>query len=207
MPANPGSAKRPAPRGRPRTLDRAAALDRAVDVFWAKGFDGASLDDLTGAMKLSRPSLYAMFGDKAGLFNAAIDAYAAGIGSEAVEAFAAEDDIDAAVATFLRTSLINNTSDEHPPGCLIGCCASMSATQMPDVGAKIRAMLRATTTRLAERFERETTRGTLGTDPSPSRRAALLVDLMYAQSVRARAGAPRTELLGELDARVGLVIA
>ena len=120
-------------RGRPRSIDRDVVLAQLMDVFWAKGFDGASLDDLTGAAGVSRPSLDRLFGDKRAVFLAAIEAYAQGIGSEPMVAFEAEEDIGCAVAAFLRRSAQNNTSPDHPPGCLIGCCATMSATEMPDV--------------------------------------------------------------------------
>jgi len=55
-------------RGRPRSFDRAAALRRAMEVFWAKGYEGASLSDLTAAMGINSPSLYAAFGSKEALF-------------------------------------------------------------------------------------------------------------------------------------------
>ena len=66
------------PRGRPREFDVEKALDRALEVFWRKGYEGASLPDLTRAMGINRPSLYAAFGSKEGLFRRALDRYAEG---------------------------------------------------------------------------------------------------------------------------------
>src|SRR5215217_5127451 len=66
------------PRGRPRAFDADKALDRAMTVFWRKGYEGASLPDLTKAMGINRPSLYAAFGNKEALFRKVLDRYAAG---------------------------------------------------------------------------------------------------------------------------------
>src|SRR5260221_13177665 len=68
-------AKNPSPIGRPRAFDIAEALEQALRVFWKKGYEGASLSDLTGAMGINRPSLYAAFGDKEELFRKALDLY------------------------------------------------------------------------------------------------------------------------------------
>ena len=71
--------QRPAkPAGRPRSFDTGKALDRALDVFWRNGYQGASLSDLTKAMGINRPSLYAAFGDKEKLFLKVLDRYAEG---------------------------------------------------------------------------------------------------------------------------------
>ena len=67
------TAKRP--RGRPGSFDREQALDRAMEVFWEKGFEAASLSDLTKAMDINPPSLYAAFGDKEKLFLEAVERY------------------------------------------------------------------------------------------------------------------------------------
>jgi len=75
--------EKPAPpvRGRPRAFDRERALQRATDVFWRKGFEGASLSDLTSAMGINPPSLYAAFGDKETLYLEALDYYVNGAAS------------------------------------------------------------------------------------------------------------------------------
>src|ERR1700674_5103645 len=70
------------PRGRPRSFDREAALERAMEVFWRQGFEGSSLHDLTEAMGINPPSLYAAFGDKEHLFLEAVERYQAKRGDE-----------------------------------------------------------------------------------------------------------------------------
>ena len=64
-----------AERGRPRNFDRAQALQKAMEVFWSKGYEGASLTDLTEAMGINSPSLYGAFGSKEGLFREAVELY------------------------------------------------------------------------------------------------------------------------------------
>src|ERR1700675_3846645 len=64
--------------GRPREFDTDAAMEKAMRLFWAKGYEGTSVADLTGTLGISRPSLYAAFGDKQSLFRAALERYAAG---------------------------------------------------------------------------------------------------------------------------------
>src|SRR5438067_7726583 len=70
--------RRPRAPGRPRAFDTDRALDRALKVFWRKGYEGASLTDLTKAMGINRPSLYAAFGNKRALFRKAAERYAQG---------------------------------------------------------------------------------------------------------------------------------
>ena len=204
MPPNPDTPKRP--RGRPRSIDREAALDRAVEAFWAHGYEGASLDGLTAAMGLSRPSLYAAFGDKRALFLAAIERYQAGIGAEPMAAFEAEPDVRAAVRAFLRVSLENNTRPDAPAGCLVGCCAATSAPDLPGVRERLEAGLAGAQARVAARFERERGAGALPAGFPSAERAFLLLDLMQGQAFRARAGETREDLLRGLEARCEAVL-
>ena len=74
------------PNGRPRSFDFDDALDAAMQVFWRKGYEGASLSDLTQAMGINRPSLYAAFGNKNTLFRKALDRYAEGPAAYVAEA-------------------------------------------------------------------------------------------------------------------------
>ncbi|MEM7667365.1 MAG: TetR/AcrR family transcriptional regulator [Pseudomonadota bacterium] len=208
---NATTAPQPSPRkrsrGRPRVLERQTALDQAVDVFWDHGYEGASLELLTEATGVSRPTLYSAFNDKRSLFLAAIDAYEDGIGAEALAAFEAESDIRSAVHAFLDVSARNNTHPDHPAGCLVACCAITSAQTMPDVRAKIEHSFRRTEARVCARFEREVENGELSSEPPANERAKLLLDLMSAQAVRARAGESRDDLLRGVNARAAIVLA
>src|SRR3954449_12123646 len=105
------------PRGRPREFCVDGALAAALRVFWTKGYEGASLSDLTEAMGITRPSLYAAFGNKEALFHKALDLYEreklAYVG-EALEAPTSRE----VVERILRGALAMQTSDSEPKGCM-----------------------------------------------------------------------------------------
>ena len=162
---------------------------------------------MTEATGVSRPTLYSAFSDKRSLFLAAIDAYEDGIGAEALAAFEAEPDIRLAVRAFLDVSARNNTHPDHPAGCLIACCAITSAQTMPDVREKIAHSFRRAEARVCARFEREAENGKLSWEPPANERAKLLLDLMSAQAVRARAGESRDDLLQGVNVRAAMVLA
>lgn len=193
-------------RGRPRSIDRTAMLDAATHAFWRLGYDGASLGELTDATGVSRPTLYAAFGDKAALFRAVLGHYGQSIGNAPLSAFQPESEIAAAVEAFLRTSAEGNTAPGAPSGCLIANCAATAAERDPGLRDDLARGTADLTARLAERFSDEVAAGHLAPEPSPEARATLMVDFMNAQAVRARSGATRAELLSGLDARVRAVL-
>src|SRR5262245_28573236 len=103
--------------GRPREFDAEEALERALYVFWRKGYEGASLSDLTEAMGINRPSLYAAFGNKEELFRKALDRYADGpaaFNRQALESKTARG----VVECLLRGTAESVTDPCHPAGCL-----------------------------------------------------------------------------------------
>src|SRR4030081_1680148 len=105
------------PAGRPRSFDTEKALDRALQVFWRKGYEGTSLPDLTEAMGINRPSLYAAFGNKEGLFRKALDRYAERSGGLMCEAMK-EPSARAAAERLLRATADALTDPRNPRGCL-----------------------------------------------------------------------------------------
>src|SRR5271156_942385 len=90
------------PRGRPRSFDEMGALEKATQVFWSKGYDGVTIDDLVEGMGVGRPSLYAVFGDKRVVFFRALKAYAERKGASAAKAFPSPQSLRVSIASFLR---------------------------------------------------------------------------------------------------------
>ena len=105
-------------KGRPREFDVNEALDRAMRVFWRRGYEGATLPDLTAAMGINRPSLYAAFGSKEELFRKALDRYVKGPAAYVREAL--NEPTARGVADRLLSGTIDLVTDRrNPRGCLI----------------------------------------------------------------------------------------
>src|SRR5881397_2597277 len=114
----PQKARKPrTPAGRPRSFDLDKALDAALQVFWQKGYEGASLSDLTEAMGINRPSLYAAFGNKEALFRKVLDRYFAGPAAYVREALQ-EPTARAVVERLLLGAAESHSDPRHPQGCL-----------------------------------------------------------------------------------------
>src|ERR1700729_2784553 len=125
------------PPGRPRGFSLNAALDRAIPVFWAKGYDAASFRDLTSAMGISAPSLVAAFGDKRGLFDAAVARYAETIAARHLTALEGVDGLRERLAAFFAAVVANASGDGHPTGCLVTCAFSDLAGDTGAAGAQL----------------------------------------------------------------------
>src|ERR1700745_2277920 len=124
----------PAPLGRPRAFDPDAALDRAMHVFWAKGYEGASLSNLTRAMRINRPSLYAAFGNKERLFRKVLDRYMDGPVAWFGKALGAPKARDVVAQIFLRTARMAKNRSGPAGGLLVqGALASGSASARKEV--------------------------------------------------------------------------
>src|SRR5579862_4531873 len=99
------------PPGRPRSFDEREALEKATQVFWSKGYDGVTIDDLVDGMGVGRPSLYAVFGDKRTLFLRALRAYAEKKGALAAKALLSPQALRASLAGFLRYNVETATEE------------------------------------------------------------------------------------------------
>src|SRR2546426_4232070 len=108
----------PVKRGRPRSFDADKALEKALRIFWKKGYEGATLPDLTRAMGINRPSLYAAFGNKEALFRKAIDRYIEGPACHLGEALE-EPTARKVVERFVRGSIDLVTDPRNPRGCFL----------------------------------------------------------------------------------------
>jgi len=181
------------PAGRPRTFDVEQALDAALKVFWRKGYEGASLPELTKAMGINRPSLYAAFGNKESLFRKAIDRYIEGPASHVEDAMR-QPTARGVVERLLCGSITLITGDRNPHGCFL----VQSALACGDGAAAVRketAKRRAGgESLLRERFERAVVEGDLPKDADPADLARYVTTVVHGLAVQAAGGATRDEL-------------
>jgi TetR/AcrR family transcriptional regulator, transcriptional repressor for nem operon len=124
--------------GRPREFDRDDVLARALDVFWAKGYEATSLDDLTGAMGVGRGSLYNEFNDKHSLFIAALDRYRADRLAQLTAILQGASTARAGIAAALRGTAMALWADEQRRGCLMVNSTTELAASDPAVAARAR---------------------------------------------------------------------
>ncbi len=176
-------------RGRPREFNRETALHAAMLVFWQHGYEGASLTDLTGAMGVSRPTLYATFGDKLGLFREAVDAYAA-LKADGVRAALAQP-----TARRVTETLLGLTANERTlPGCLLVQGALVSSTDSDSVREELASIRRQDTALLTERFTRAREEGDLLPHVDPAGLARYVICLAYGMVVESAGGVAPAEL-------------
>jgi AcrR family transcriptional regulator len=179
--------------GRPRAFDRDQALDRALDVFWRKGYEGASLCDLTEAMGINPPSLYAAFGNKEELFRKALDRYTekhAGYLQEALARPNAKDGI-AALLTSTADALTDKSS---PPGCLLVQGIAGAGDHAQCIRDQLSAKRAANEKTIRERLKRAKAGGELPEDADPAALARYVATVTQGMAVQAAGGATRTEL-------------
>ena len=179
--------------GRPREFDLNAALDQAMQVFWRKGYEGASMADLTAAMGINSPSVYAAFGSKHGLFKAVLDHHdktRAGFLRDVLAAPSAKD----AASRFLLGVAEHATDPSHPPGSLLvqgGLTCGDAAAKIPEEVARHRAGAELA---LRERFECSTAAKELPKGAQPPTLARYLIAVANGMCVQASSGATREEL-------------
>ena len=181
--------------GRPREFDVDAALDRAVEVFWRHGYEGASLSDLTDAMGINRPSLYAAFGSKEDLFRRAVARYADVDMAYAREALEQPTAYQVAEA-LLRRQVDALTQPGRPAGCLSIQGGVSSGPANPGIAEFLATSRLAGEAVLAERFARAVEDGDLPVDTDPAALARFLHVVQEGQAVHAAAGVSR-DLLEE----------
>lgn len=183
-------------RGRPRSFDIDAALDSALAVFWRHGFLDASLSDLTAAMGLSKPSLYAAFGDKASLYLKALDRYVTLRIAPHMQALADTPDGHQAIEGFLSGLAAMLSDPALPGGCFIVTGSTdIGAAGLPqDIDRALRAALQASEVHLQARLARALADGDLPPGTDVDELAGLFSALLAGLAIQARAGASTQRL-------------
>lgn len=175
-------------RGGPRTFDRAQAIDTAMRLFWRHGYEGVSLNDLTSAIGVAPPSLYAAFGSKAGLYLEALDHYSGLPG--AIADLGISDTLDEAIETILQKGVQAVTDSSGESGCMISSGMLQSAADHAELAeelARRRGRMRDVIADALERWLDHKRAISL---------ARYLVVVLQGLSVQARDGATRSELEG-----------
>ncbi len=182
-----------ATKGRPREFDLDDALASALRVFWSKGYEGASMVDLTEAMGITKPSLYAAFGNKEALFRKALDLYErekmAYVGQALDKPTARE-----VAEHLLRGSVENQTSSCEPRGCLGVISSVACGSEAESIREEVLERGKVAKHALIDRLERAKVEGDLPDHVDVEALTGFLYALMQGMAVQAGAGANRAEL-------------
>lgn len=181
-------------RGRPRVFDMDGALDKALEIFWKRGYEGASIAELAETLGINKPSLYAAFGNKEELFKKALSRYVSGPVAFIQEAVNQPTAFEVA-QNFLINAVKFFTDTKHPKGCLIVQAAlsvSADSLMVKDLLTNYRYSYEQ---QLAKRFEKAKEEGDLPTDANAETLAKFLSTLHQGMSVQVTSGASKEELM------------
>lgn len=192
------------PRGRPRSFDESDAIEKAIKVFRAKGYDGVTIDDLVEAMGVGRPTLYSVFGDKRTLFLRALRAYAETKGARAAKALFSSPTLQESLASFLRHAVEAATEEGSAPGCLLLCVAPL--VDDAEVRQFLKDAVAAGMALVERRFCDGINAGEIPSDFPVAARASQVLDLSRGLTMRAQMGAPRKTLLIDAAEAADLVL-
>lgn len=179
--------------GRPRAFDIHTALERALELFWQKGYEGTSLSDLTGAMNINRSSLYTTFGSKEELFRKVLDLYFEGP-PRLTGAALNEPTARAVVERLLSATADSVTDPSTPPGCLTVQGALSCGEEAEPIRQELISRRKASGTALRERFEQAKASGDLPVDSNPAALARFILTIAEGMSIQAADGASREDL-------------
>ncbi|MDB5618881.1 TetR/AcrR family transcriptional regulator [Tardiphaga sp.] len=183
--------------GRPREFSCDEALDRALQIFWRKGYEGASMTDLTEAMGITKPSLYAAFGNKEELFRKALDRYVDGPGRYFQEAL--QKPTSREVVSHMLYEAADALTNPGTPGCL----AVQGALSCSDTAESIKQELAARRAQgesdLRTRFQRALAEGDLPDGADAADLARYISAMLQGMAVQAAGGASRAQLRGIAD--------
>src|SRR6201999_3894110 len=191
-------------RGRPRSFDETGALEKATQVFWSKGYDGVTIDDLVAGMGVGRPSLYAIFGDKRAIFMRALKIYADRKGAGAKKALLSPQRLRDSITSFLRFAVESATEKGSARGCLLVCVAPL--VDDAEVKQFLQKAAAGGAALVEGRFRDGITAGEIPSDFPVAVRAVQVTDFARGLTMRAQMGTPRKTLLRDAEEAADLVL-
>ncbi len=193
-------------RGRPRSYDPETALNQAMTLIWDQGYAETSLDDLSQATGMNRPSLYGAFGDKKALYLATLAHYRA-VSDQAIDRVLSHDEpLRQALARFFRAALefyLSGAAGQR--GCFLIGTATTGAVLDPEIRALLRAALHGFDDKLEARLRRAVEQGDLPAAADPAQIARIVSAVQHSMAIRARAGETREDLEAMAAAAVALI--
>jgi TetR/AcrR family transcriptional regulator, copper-responsive repressor len=196
----------PRRRGRPRAFEPEAALIQAMDVFWQDGFAATSLDTLSAATGLNRPSLYGAFGDKRALYIQAYRQYRKRVNEEFAPLFQSRAPLRVKLRRILIAALdLYLSGEEGPRGCFTVLTTSSDAVADPEVRALVAEAIDSTDRTFGRLFADAQAGGELPAGADPRALARLATATIHTLSLRARARIPKAEILPIIDDSVAIM--
>jgi AcrR family transcriptional regulator len=192
----------PRPRGRPRTFDRDAALRRALEIFWAKGFDGCSMSDLVDAMGINSPSIYAAFGSKENLFLEAVDLYAVSEGAITGQALREHANGREAIRAVLERNVEMLMQAAVPRGCMVVLGTVNISAEHRELHASLQKRRQQIGKMIRQRLAQSLAEGELAEATDIGALATLCGTVLSGLSVQARDGVSQKALFDAINAFV-----
>jgi len=184
----------PKQRGRPRGFDRDEALESAIRLFWSRGYEATSISDLTEAMDITPPSLYAAFGDKKRLFLEAVERYEQETGCFARRALTSEPTAELAIRRLLLDAVKSFTDPKNPKGCLIALGATNCAVESTDIFEALAERRRIAENAVRARIAAGQKAGELSDHVDVDALTGTVTATRYGLAIKARDGTPHSRL-------------
>ena len=194
------------PRGRPRAYDPERAMDRATGAFWRAGYSATSLEDLTAATGMNKPSLYSAFGDKRALYLAALERYTEAGRLAMVEALRPDLSLREGLQRVYDTALqFYLPPDQTARGCFLIGTAATESVEDPEVRKRLREGLRLYDSLFEARIAQAREAGEIAADADPAALASVASAIMHTLALRSRAGDPEKMLRAIATAGIDLI--
>jgi AcrR family transcriptional regulator len=186
------------PRGRPLAFNQDDALARALQIFWLRGYEGTSMAELSEALGINKPSIYATFGNKEALFRKVLAKYLAGPVAYAAKAMS-EPTAYQVAEKFLTKSVEFLTNPENPRGCMIVQGALTCGQSSARIHQELISYRKNYEDRLGQRFELAKAQGDLSQHVDAVELAKYIATIHQGLSVQATSGASKGELMAVIE--------
>ncbi len=193
-------------RGRPKKYDAVEAIKAAGSVFWLKGYSGTSLDDLSVAMGMNRPSIYRAFGDKEAIYRQALAQFGEQMDQSFQEEILEEEDISLGFRNFYRAALDLYSSNDMAGGCMLWCTAPSAAIIHPEVQADLLSVINHLDGLIYAKIKKAIKQDQLNREVDARTLSKLLQALLHSLAIRVRSGEPKKALQKLADKSVLMLL-